>query len=111
MTATNTRGVQLTERQWNSIEKACTTAEKLEETKHKVGGDLSFMHIPNRSNQIFSYVSSRMNILAPNLSAIVGTGTAAKLLGVAGGLQAFANMPSCNIPVWPGLFSTLRNTL
>ncbi|KIM33323.1 hypothetical protein M408DRAFT_326083 [Serendipita vermifera MAFF 305830] len=83
MTATNTRGVQLTEKQWNSIEKACTTAEKLEEIKHK----------------IFSYVSSRMNILAPNLSAIVGTGTAAKLLGVSGGLQAFANMPSCNIPL------------
>jgi hypothetical protein len=40
-----------------------------------------------------------MNILAPNLSAIVGTGTAAKLLGVSGGLQAFANMPSCNIQV------------
>jgi len=35
MTATNTRGVQLTEKQWNSIEKACTTAEKLEEVKQK----------------------------------------------------------------------------
>jgi U4/U6 small nuclear ribonucleoprotein PRP31 len=40
-----------------------------------------------------------MNILAPNLSAIVGTGTAAKLLGVAGGLHAFSKMPACNIPV------------
>jgi len=40
-----------------------------------------------------------MNVLAPNLSAIIGTGTAAKVLGVAGGLQAFANMPSCNILV------------
>ena len=40
-----------------------------------------------------------MNVLAPNLSAIIGTGTAAKMLGVAGGLQAFANMPSCNILV------------
>ena len=29
------------------------------------------------------YVSSRMNVLAPNLSIIVGTTTAAKLLGVA----------------------------
>jgi U4/U6 small nuclear ribonucleoprotein PRP31 len=40
-----------------------------------------------------------MNILAPNLSAIVGTTTAAKLLGVAGGLGALAKMPSCNIHV------------
>lgn len=31
-----------------------------------------------------------MNMLAPNLSAIVGTTVAAKLLGVAGGLSALA---------------------
>jgi hypothetical protein len=45
------------------------------------------------------YVSSRMNMLAPNLSAIVGTTTAAKLLGVAGGLGGLAKMPSCNVHV------------
>ena len=49
--------------------------------------------------QIFMYVSSRMNILAPNLSAIVGTTTAAKLLGVAGGLSGIAKMPACNVYV------------
>jgi len=38
-----------------------------------------------------------MNVLAPNLSAIVGTTTAAKLLGVAGGLGGLAKMPSCNV--------------
>jgi U4/U6 small nuclear ribonucleoprotein PRP31 len=47
--------------------------------------------------QIFMYVSSRMNVLAPNLSAIVGTTTAAKLLGVAGGLNGLAKMPACNV--------------
>ena len=45
------------------------------------------------------YVSSRMNVLAPNLSAIVGTTTAAKLLGVAGGLAGLAKMPACNVHV------------
>jgi U4/U6 small nuclear ribonucleoprotein PRP31 len=49
--------------------------------------------------QIFMYVSSRMNVLAPNLSAIVGTTTAAKLLGVAGGLGGLAKMPACNVHV------------
>jgi U4/U6 small nuclear ribonucleoprotein PRP31 len=49
--------------------------------------------------EIFMYVSSRMNVLAPNLSAIVGTTTAAKLLGVAGGLNGLAKMPSCNVHV------------
>lgn len=48
------------------------------------------------------YVSSRMNILAPNLSAIVGTTTAAKLLGVAGGLGGIAKMPACNVYVRNG---------
>jgi U4/U6 small nuclear ribonucleoprotein PRP31 len=49
------------------------------------------------------YVSSRMNVLAPNLSAIVGTTTAAKLLGVAGGLAGLAKMPSCNVHVGAAL--------
>lgn len=40
-----------------------------------------------------------MNMLAPNLSAIVGTTVAAKLLGVAGGLNALAKMPACNVHV------------
>jgi hypothetical protein len=40
-----------------------------------------------------------MNVLAPNLSAIVGTTTAAKLLGVAGGLTGLAKMPASNIHV------------
>jgi U4/U6 small nuclear ribonucleoprotein PRP31 len=47
------------------------------------------------------YVSSRMNVLAPNLSAIVGTTTAAKLLGVAGGLGGLSKMPACNVHVCP----------
>lgn len=48
------------------------------------------------------YVSSRMNVLAPNLSTIVGTTTAAKLLGVAGGLTGLAKMPACNVHVGAG---------
>lgn len=54
-------------------------------------------------SKIFSYVSSRMNVLAPNLSAIVGTTVAAKLLGVAGGISALAKMPACNVHVRPSL--------
>lgn len=50
-----------------------------------------------------------MNILAPNLSAIVGTTTAAKLLGVAGGLSGLAKMPACNVHV-RDLFLSLHHT-
>lgn len=47
--------------------------------------------------QIFNYVESRMNVLAPNLSAVISTNIAAKLLGVAGGLATFAKTPADNV--------------
>ena len=43
-----------------------------------------------------------MNKVAPNLSALVGTEIAAKLMGVAGGLLALSRMPSCNVQVGAG---------
>lgn len=51
----------------------------------------------NRRLQIFNYVESRMNVLAPNLSAVISTNIAAKLLGVAGGLATFAKTPADNV--------------
>ncbi|KAI0698603.1 Nop domain-containing protein [Cytidiella melzeri] len=81
ITATTTTGQPLPENEWEAVERACDLADSLEEARKK----------------IFMYVSSRMNILAPNLSAIVGTTTAAKLLGVAGGLSGIAKMPACNV--------------
>ncbi|KAI0771967.1 Nop domain-containing protein [Trametes elegans] len=81
VTATTTSGQPLTDADWKAVERACDLADRLEEARKK----------------IFMYVSSRMNILAPNLSAIVGTTTAAKLLGVAGGLSGIAKMPACNV--------------
>jgi U4/U6 small nuclear ribonucleoprotein PRP31 len=35
MTATNTQGVQLTDEKWNTVEKACDMADRLEEVKRK----------------------------------------------------------------------------
>ncbi|KZP24517.1 Nop domain-containing protein [Athelia psychrophila] len=81
VTATTTSGQPLTEASWQAVQRACDLADRLEEARKK----------------IFMYVSSRMNVLAPNLSAIVGTTTAAKLLGVAGGLGGLAKMPACNV--------------
>ncbi|KAI9296842.1 Nop domain-containing protein [Neoconidiobolus thromboides FSU 785] len=46
---------------------------------------------------LINFVESRMNYIAPNLSAVVGTTTAAKLLGVAGGLNALGRIPACNL--------------
>ncbi|KAF9057735.1 hypothetical protein BJ165DRAFT_1538844 [Panaeolus papilionaceus] len=81
VTASTSKGVTLPPAEWAAVQRACDLADRLEEARKK----------------IFMYVSSRMNVLAPNLSAIVGTTTAAKLLGVAGGLAALAKMPACNV--------------
>lgn len=79
--ATDNTGKQLSEADWAAVRAACDMCFELDQSKA----------------DILTYVESRMNRLAPNLSAIVGPRTATKLLGVAGGLQALARQPSCNI--------------
>ena len=48
---------------------------------------------------ILRLVQLKMHQVAPNLSMAVGTEIAAKLMGVAGGLDALSRMPACNIQV------------
>lgn len=45
------------------------------------------------------YVENRMKHIAPNLSALVGTQCASKLMGAAGGIDVLSRMPACNIQV------------
>ncbi|KZO89868.1 Nop domain-containing protein [Calocera viscosa TUFC12733] len=80
ITYTTTAGQVLPEARWKAVERACDLADRLEMTRVK----------------IFDYVKSRMTIIAPNLSAIVGTTTAAKILGVAGGLANLVKIPASN---------------
>ena len=106
VTATTTPGKQLSDPEWAVVERACDLADRLEDARKKVRSLLVvFLTSCLTSFEIFMYVSSRMNVLAPNLSAIVGTTTAAKLLGVAGGLSALAKMPSCNVHVCHSVFN------
>lgn len=91
MTASISRGRMLEPKEWEVIDKACDVAFELRSAREK----------------IFGYVESRMNVLAPNLSAIVGTNVAAKLLGVAGGLAAFVKAPAGNV----FLFGALKKSL
>ncbi len=94
LTATATRGRKLNAGEWKTVQKAIEVATDLRTARE----------------QIFAYVESRMAAVAPNLSAIVGTGIAAKLLGLAGGLQAFSRTPSCNIMLFGAMKKTLANT-
>ena len=41
---------------------------------------------------ILSFVESRMSVVAPNLSALVDTGVAAKMMAAAGGLEPLSKL-------------------
>lgn len=81
MTASTTPGQPLPDDEWQRVQEACSMALELEANRQR----------------ILQYVESRMSLLAPNLSALVGTPVATKLVGVAGGLAALAKIPSCNL--------------
>ncbi|KAL0813411.1 hypothetical protein Bca101_069854 [Brassica carinata] len=49
--------------------------------------------------KILAFVETKMGCIAPNLSAVVGSAVAAKLMATAGGLSGLAKMPSCNVQV------------
>ncbi|KAJ8640280.1 hypothetical protein MRB53_016974 [Persea americana] len=81
VTASTTSGKPLPEENLQKTIDACDRALDLDSAKKKV----------------LDFVESRMGYIAPNLSAIVGTAVAAKLMGTAGGLSALAKMPACNV--------------
>lgn len=55
------------------------------------------LELDDTQQKLIAFVESRMMYIAPNLSAVVGTATAAKLLGAAGGLEALCKIPACNL--------------
>eukprot|EP00899_Mesostigma_viride_P007101 jgi/Mesvir1/16392/Mv18132-RA.1 len=83
VTATTTSGKPLPAEQLAKALEACERALSIDEAKR----------------QLLGYVESRMTLIAPNTSAVVGTAVAAKLVGLAGGVHALAKMPSCNVKV------------
>nr|XP_006643230.1 PREDICTED: U4/U6 small nuclear ribonucleoprotein Prp31 [Lepisosteus oculatus] len=81
VTASTTQGVLLGDEELLRLEEACDMALELNQSKHS----------------IYEYVESRMSFIAPNLSIIVGASTAAKIMGIAGGLTNLSKMPACNL--------------
>ncbi|XP_074562687.1 U4/U6 small nuclear ribonucleoprotein Prp31 homolog [Curcuma longa] len=81
VTASTTSGKPLSKENLNKTVDACDRALALDLAKKKV----------------IDFVESRMGYIAPNLSAIIGSAVAAKLMGIAGGLSALAKMPACNV--------------
>merc|ERR1719203_2556628 len=78
VTASTTVGTQLPPQTLATVTDSCEQVLQLSDNKQKM----------------LAFVESRMNSVAPNVSAIVGTTIAAKLVGAAGGLNKLAEMPS-----------------
>ncbi|KAB8527770.1 hypothetical protein FH972_025423 [Carpinus fangiana] len=79
--ATMSKGQALPPTELSSILDACRTMLALEQAKRS----------------LTSYVQSRMNIFAPNLTTLIGSLTAAQLLNARGGLTALAETRASNI--------------
>ena len=57
------------------------------------------MKLEDDKGTILQYLQSRMSMLAPNLTHLVGPSLAALLVGMAGGLADLARVPACNMTV------------
>jgi U4/U6 small nuclear ribonucleoprotein PRP31 len=83
VTSTTTTGRTLDEQELELIYECCDAAEEMDMKKNKLLG----------------YVSSRMTLMAPNLSILLGSPIAAKLMGIAGGLTPLSKIPASNVLV------------
>lgn len=81
VTASTTQGTLLSKFEKEQINEACDMAMELNNFKLK----------------IYEYVESRMSFIAPNISIILGSSIAAKIMGVAGGLTRLSKIPACNV--------------
>jgi U4/U6 small nuclear ribonucleoprotein PRP31 len=80
--ATTTKGREMTQVELERVIRACEMTLALDRAK----------------KTLTDYVQSRMNLFAPNLTALIGSLTAAQLLNFAGGLTGLAKTPACNLP-------------
>ena len=80
--ATTTKGREMTPLELERVMRACEMTLALDKAK----------------KTLTDYVQSRMNLFAPNLTALIGSLTAAQLLNFAGGLTGLAKTPACNLP-------------
>ncbi|EME49138.1 hypothetical protein DOTSEDRAFT_58394 [Dothistroma septosporum NZE10] len=79
--ATQTSGVPLSGAELTTVRRACQMTLKLDSAKRI----------------LTDYVQSRMSLFAPNLTALIGSATAAQLINYTGGLSGLAKTPACNL--------------
>lgn len=82
--ATTSKGQDMSAEELARVRQACDMVISLHKAKQTLA----------------DYVQSRMNIFAPNLTALVGSLTGAQLLNAAGGLTGLVKTPACNLLSW-----------
>ncbi|TKR92086.1 hypothetical protein L596_006802 [Steinernema carpocapsae] len=83
VTASTTQGTKLEDDELESVMEACEMADSLQRER---------AHMSN-------LVERRMELIAPNLCAILGAQVAAAIVSKAGGLAPLARLPACNVLV------------
>ncbi|EFA84747.1 hypothetical protein PPL_01739 [Heterostelium album PN500] len=81
VTFSSTTGKPLSEKNTDIILNGCDMALELDSNK----------------KLILSYLESRMSFIAPNLSVLLGSSIAARLIGIAGGVQNLSVIPAGNL--------------
>lgn len=76
-------GRQLSDKELSEVIKLCEEVISLDDDKQKM----------------LNFLENKMTLIAPNISAIVGTRVAAKLIAAAGGIVELSRIPAGNIQV------------
>lgn len=82
--ATRSKGQEINQEELDRIIRACHMIVSMDKAK----------------KTLVDYVQSRMNVFAPNLTAIIGSLAAAQLINTAGGLTTLSRTPACNLAAW-----------
>lgn len=70
-----------------------------DELQRAFDGCDAIIELEEGKRDVYEYIESRMFFIAPNLSGLVGTAIAARLMAVAGGLPQLSKIPACNMQV------------
>eukprot|EP00918_Siedleckia_nematoides_P052202 GHVU01114100.1.p1 GENE.GHVU01114100.1~~GHVU01114100.1.p1 ORF type:complete len:407 (+),score=89.95 GHVU01114100.1:3-1223(+) len=102
---TDITGVDFSDVLPNTVSMAVTVASSMTtgsplpptELAYVVGACDEALSLAESRKDILSYLESRMCVLAPNVTAVLGSALAARLITHAGGVEALAKMPAQNI--------------
>lgn len=70
-----------------------------DELKRAFDGCDAIIELEQGKRTVYEYIESRMFFIAPNMSTLIGTAIAARLMAIAGGLSELSKIPACNFQV------------